>query len=119
MPVLSPELNYSISEFNGLNVLDLSGSLSVISFDDLIAIVRKLTESESLIIDIKDINFLTSSGLNALVEVSHHAKLRGNRIILINTDPDIMNLIDYVDCYSHFIFAEGLDEAKTKIEHYT
>jgi len=116
--VLSPELNYSLNEFDGLNVLDLSGAITVISFDDLIATVHKLSESGSLIIDIKDIDFLTSSGINALIEISYYAKLRGNRIILMNTDADIIDLIDFVDCHSHFIFAEDFEEAKTKIEHY-
>ena len=116
--VLSPELNYSINEFDGLNVLDLSGTLTVISFDDLIAVVHRLTERESLIIDIKNIEFATSSGLNALIEASCNARIRGNRVIVINAAPDIIELIDFVDCYSLFIFAESLEEAKTKIDHY-
>ena len=116
--VLSSELNYSLNEHEGLNVLDLVGVITVISFDDFIAVVRRLIESASLIIDIRSVDFLTSSGINALIDVSYYARLRGNRVILMNTDADIIDLINFVDCHTHFIFAEDFEEAKTKIEHY-
>ena len=117
--LLSQELNYSLNESDGFKVLDLSGTLTIISFDALITIVHNLTESESLIIDMQGVDFLTSSGINALVEVSYYARARGNRLILMNTDTDLVDLIDFVGCYSHFIFAGSIEEAKTKIEYYT
>ena len=117
--LLFPELNYSLNEFDGFKVLDLSSALTILTFDAIISVVHNLTERESLIIDMKNIDFLTSSGINALVEVSYYAKGYGNRVILMSINADIMNLIDFVDCYSHFIFAESIEEAKTKIEYYT
>jgi anti-anti-sigma factor len=117
--LLSPELNYSLNESDGFNVLDLSGALTIISFDAIITTVHNLTERESLVIDMKGVDFLTASGINALVEISHYARARGNRVILMHPDADLINLINFVDCYRHFIFAESLEEAKTKIEYYT
>jgi len=117
--LLSPELNYTVNEFEGFKVLDLSGALTIISYDNLITVVHNLTERESLIVDMKGIDFLTTSGINALSEMSRYARARGNRVILVNTNADLMDLINYVDCYSRFIFAESLEEAKTKIEYYT
>ena len=117
--LLSPGLNYTLNELDGFNKLDLSGALTIIAFDDLITIVHNLIERESLIIDMKSIDFLTSSGIKALVEASYFAKTRGKRVILLSTDADLINLIDFAECYSHLIFAESLEEAKTKIEYYT
>jgi len=117
--LLSPELNYSLNEIDGLNVLDLSGSLTIISFDALITMMHKLAERESLIIDMKNIDFLTISGINVLVEISYYAKTRGNRVILISVNAEIMDLINYLNYNSHFIFAENFEEAKMKIEYFT
>ncbi|MCL2155583.1 MAG: STAS domain-containing protein [Leptospirales bacterium] len=117
--LLSPELEYSLNETDGLNILDLSGFLTITAFDALVTVVHNLTERESLIIDMKDVGFLTSSGINALIEISYYARERGNRVILMSTDAELIDLINFMDCHSHFIFAESFEEAKTKIEYYT
>ncbi|MCL1864850.1 MAG: STAS domain-containing protein [Spirochaetes bacterium] len=116
--LLSPGLDYSLKELDGIRILGLSGSITIIGFDILIPALHNLTERDSLIIDMESIDFLTSSGINALVDVSYYAKEHGNRVILMHIDNDLVDLIDFVDCYRHFIFAESFEEAKTKIEYY-
>jgi anti-anti-sigma factor len=116
--VLSPGLNYTLNELDGFYILGLSGSLTVISFEALISVVHNLTESENIVIDMEGVDFLTSSGINALVDISFYAKERGHRVILMHISDDIIDLIDFVDYYSHFIFAGNIEEAKLKIEHY-
>jgi len=117
--LLTPELDYSLNELDGFKVLDLSGALTILSFDALITTVQNLTERESIIIDMTGVGFLTSSGINALAEVSYYARARGNRVILMNTDPDMIDLINFAGCYSHFIFAGSPEEAKMKMEYFT
>lgn len=117
--MISSGINYSLSDFDGFNILDMTGALTVHTSDAFISVVHNLTERGSLIINMKNIHFLTSSGLNALLDISYHAKERGHRIILMNPDADVLDLIEYVDLYSHLIFAESPEESKTKIEYYT
>jgi len=117
--MISSGINYSLSDFDGFNILEMSGVLTIHTSDAFISVVHNLTERGSLIINMKNINFLTSSGLNALMDVSYYARERGHRIILMNSDTDVLDLIEYVDFYSHLIFAESPEEGKTKIEYYT
>jgi len=117
--MISSGINYSLSDFDGFNILDLSGTLTIQTSDAFISVVHNLTERGSLIINMKNINFITSSGLNALIDISYYAKERGHRIILLSPDSDVINLIEYVDFVSHLIFAESPEEGKTKIEYYT
>jgi anti-anti-sigma factor len=117
--MISSGINYSLSDFDGFNILDLSGTLTIHTSDAFIAVVHNLTERGSLIINMKNINFITSSGLNALIDVSYYAREKGHRIILMSPDADILNLIDYADFSTHLIFAESPEEGKTKIEYYT
>lgn len=117
--MISSGLNYSLSDFNGFNILNLSGSLTVHTSDAFISVVHNLTERGSLIINMKNLGFVTAAGLNALIDVSYHAREKGHRIILMNPDADVIDLIEFVDFYSHLIFADSPEEGKTKIEFYT
>ena len=117
--MISTGINYSLSEFDGFNILDLTGTLTIHTSDAFISVVHNLTERGSLIINMKNINFITSSGLNALIDVSYHARERGHRVILMSPDADVMDIIEYADFFSHLTFAESPDEGKTKIEYYT
>jgi len=117
--MISSGINYSLSDFDGFNILDLSGTLTIHTSDAFISVVHNLTERGSLIINMKNINFMTSSGLNALIDVSFYARERGHRVILMSPDSDIINLIEYADFFTHLIFAESQEEGKTKIEYYT
>lgn len=115
----SSVINYSLGEFDGYNILDMSGALTIHTSDAFISVVHNLTERGSLIINMKNISFVTASGLNALIDVSYYARERGHRVILMNPDSDTMELIEYADFVSHLIFADSIEEGKTKIEYYT
>jgi anti-anti-sigma factor len=108
-----------LSDFDGFNILDLSGSLTIHTSDAFISVVHNLTERGSLIINMKNVTFVTASGLNALIDVSYYARERGSRVVLMNPDVDVLELIDYADFFGHLIFADSPEEGKTKIEHYT
>ena len=69
--------------------------------------------------NMENINFITSSGLNALVDVSYYAREKGNRVIILSAGNELKELVDYADYFSHIIFAESPQEGKIKIEYYT
>lgn len=117
--MMTSRVNYTLREYEGINILDLSGDLTIHTSDAFISVVHNLTERGSLIINMKNIDFVTSSGLNALIDVSYYAKERGQRIVIMEMKSDIMDLVEYADFFRHLIFSENPEEAKTKIEHYT
>lgn len=113
------KINYSLRDFNGVNILDLSGTLTTSTSDAFISVVHNLTERASLIVNMENIKFVTSAGLNSLLEVSYYARDRGNRIVLLWPDRNLLDLVDYADAFSHLIFAESPEEGQTKVEFYT
>jgi anti-anti-sigma factor len=117
--MMASRVNYSLHDFEGFNILDLSGDLTIHTSDAFISVVHNLTERGSLIMNMKNVNFVTSSGLNALIDVSYYARERGNRVVIMSPNLDVIDLIEYADFFSHLIFAESPEEGKTKIEHYT
>jgi len=117
--MISTGINYSLSDIDGFNILDLSGTLTIQTSDAFISVVHNLTERGSVIINMKNINFMTSSGLNALIDVSYYARERGHRVILMSPVSTVVDLIEYADFFGHLIFADSPEEGKTKIEYYT
>ena len=111
-------INYSLRYFDTEGILDLSGDLTVQSSDAFKSVVHNLTERSSLMLNLEKVYFITSSGLNALLEVSYHARDRGQRVIILGADNDLKELVDYADIYTHLIFAESPEEGHTKIEFY-
>ncbi len=112
-------MNYSMREAEGINILDLSGNLTVLTSDYFKSVLHNLSERESVILNMENIRVVTSSGLNALVDVSYYAREKGNRVILMSAGNELRDLIDYADYFNHLIFAESIQEGKTKIEYYT
>lgn len=112
-------MNYSMHEADGVNILDLSGNLTVLTSDYFKSVLHNLSERESVILNMQNIRVVTSSGLNALVDVSYYAREKGNRVIIMSAGNELRDLIDYVDYFNHLIFAESVQEGKTKIEFYT
>ncbi|HOP62873.1 MAG TPA: STAS domain-containing protein [Spirochaetota bacterium] len=116
---MAKNLNYSMREAEGVNILDLSGNLTVLTSDYFKTVLHNLAERESVILNLVNIQFVTASGLNALVNVSYYARENGNRVIVMSAGSELKDLIDYADFFNHLIFAESIPEGKTKIEFYT
>ena len=117
--MISGTMNYSMRDFDGISIIDLSGNLNILTSDYFKSVIHNMTERESIIVNMENINFVTSSGLNSLVDVSYYARERGNRVVIMSAGNDLKDLIDYVDYFNHLIFAESPNEGKTKIEYYT
>jgi len=113
------KLNYTLREFNGINILDLSGDLTSGTADSFKSVVHNLTERDNLLINAANINFVTCGGLNALLEVSYNARDKGKRIVIISADTDLMEQVDYIEAYRHLTFAATVEEGHNKIELYT
>jgi anti-anti-sigma factor len=112
-------INYALRYHEGQGILDLAGDLTVLSTDKFKSIVHNLTERSSIMLNMDHVDFITSSGLNALLEVSYIARDRGQRVIILGAGSEIRDLIDYAGMYTHLVFAESPEEGKTKIELYT
>lgn len=111
-------INYTITEEREVKTLELSGSLSSVTVDQLSQIVEKFIKNENIIINVEKIKFITSSGLNALLALNCIAKSHEKKIILLFPDIELKNVINFSDNYGHLIFAESMDECQTKLDYF-
>ena len=67
----------------------------------------------------EEVNILTSSGLNSLINICSDARSRNKRVVLLRLQDDIIKMMKVMDVCDHFIFVESIEEGQMKIRHYT
>jgi anti-anti-sigma factor len=112
-------LNYTFKEHKGSKVLELSGTLTSSTTESFRDIVMNVVERENLIINMENITFITSSGMNTIIDMSIFAKENARRIIILWPGEDLMKMAEEFGVYHHLIFADSLDLAAMKIKYFT
>ena len=112
-------LNYSLRDNNGVKIIDLSGSLTSQSTEIFRALVFRLVEKESILINLENVSMVSSSGLSSLVDVSFYAKDHETRVIFLQPNEEFLKLAEMMDVYSFLLFAGSVEEGQTKIKYFT
>jgi anti-anti-sigma factor len=112
-------LNYTIEDREGVKLVNLSGNISTLTKDDFTDVVNKLTVKNNVIINLRDVDLITSSGMNALVEISTEARKSSKRVLVMGMKESMVRLIDSLDLYEFFIFVESIEEGLMKLRYFT
>lgn len=112
-------LNYTVRDYEGIKVIDFVGNLSANTSKSFETIVKRISEKENLILNLININMVTITGINSLINSSYFAKEHGKRIIVLWANENLMEVVSMMEAHRHLIFSDSLEEAKTKIKFYT
>ena len=112
-------LTYAYKDYKGIKVLEMSGTLTSSTTEQFMELVNNVVDKESIIINMENVTFVTTSGLNALVEVSFTAKDNDRRVIILWPGEDMVVMAEKLDMYRHLIFADSLELASMKIKYFT
>ena len=112
------DLNYTLEDRENIRIVHISGTVSSLNSRELGLLVDDIAQ-KSNIIDMAKAGVVTSSGINALMEVSVSAKNRGKRVLLLNMRPELVKTIEQLDLYEYFIFIQSFEEGKMKLRFYT
>lgn len=113
------DLNYTLEDRENIRIVHISGTVSSLNSRELGLLVDDITQKSNIIIDMAKAGVVTSSGINALMEVSVSAKNRGKRVLLLNMRPELVKTIEQLDLYEYFIFIQSFEEGKMKLRFYT
>ena len=111
-------LTYSIEDREGVKLVNLTGNISSITRDELVDTVNKITAKNNAIVNLRDVDLITSSGLNALVEISTEARKNARRVLILGLRESTVKLIDRLDLYEYFIFVESIEEGLMKLRYF-
>ena len=112
-------LNYTMEDREGVKILNLSGNISSKNRNEFIDAVNEITAKNNVIISLRDADIVTSSGVNALVEVSAEARKNLKRVLLLGAKESFIKLIDRLDLYEQFIFVESVEQGLMKLRYFT
>jgi anti-sigma B factor antagonist len=108
--------DFTISKQNGFAVLNLSGNLiekgqamGLLEQADVLA----KENCSKWIIDLKDLIYMNSSGLNTLIQLLTKARVAGGEAVLFNMNKKINELILITKLHTLFKIAETKEDAIT------
>ena len=107
-------LDFNIKEEDNIQILTISGELiDKNQAINLLNAVDELVESDKnkLIIDIKDLKYMNSSGLNVLIQLLTKTRNNGGESVIYNVNKKITELLIITKLNTLFKFAETKEEA--------
>ena len=116
-------MNYNVSEKSGITILALAGKImggpEATEIND--EINRLIDENKvKVVIDLKNVEWMNSSGLGILIGAITLLKSNKGKFILIHVSDRIKNLLKITKLNSVFELSDSLDEAiKTLNAEYT
>jgi len=116
---MSDTFNYTIADYEGAKLIEAAGYLSANTNIEFIDFLETVTETDNVIIDMQQVDLLTSSGVESLVMLSRNARKKGKRVILARTKPEIKNIFASLSMYNLVIFADTPEDGLVKIRYYT
>ena len=96
----------TILETDGKLVAVLAGELDTVAAAETEAALQPLFDSvgKDLVLDCTELEYITSSGLNILMNLLKTAQPKGERVILKNVNEGIRNILDLTGFVSYFEF---------------
>lgn len=111
-------LKYKLSEENGIQVLCLSGELiDKNQANDLMKSIETIIEEgkNKLIIDLSELKYMNSSGLNVLIQLLSKTRTAGGESVIFNVNKKVNDLLVITKLNTLFKVAESKESAMKMI----
>ena len=94
-------------------VVNHAGEVDMQSSPDVRAVLISLTQGETarIIVNMKDVDYIDSSGLATLVECLQNARKYGGHLRLAGLSPNVRDIFELAKLHKIFDIYEGVQEA--------
>ena len=89
-------MEINVRDWGRHKVIEVVGDVDLYNVVELKQVIFKLIDAEyaqSLIIDMKNISYMDSSGIGALVAGQKKVKTKGGKFALMNMKEDVLNIL--------------------------
>lgn len=110
-------LNYSLAEKNGIQVLQIRDLLSEHANREIIkAVDHKLREGfASFVVDLGAIEYMNSVGLNFLLTMRARSKENGGGLVVANVSEKVRSLLDMTKLTPMFVMSTSVEQALQEV----
>ena len=110
-------MNYTHTEVNGFDVLDLIGSIDLYSTPVIKKFAKTLLNNpeKKLIISLERVTFLDSSGLGMLANLFFECKQKSIPIFLVNLSPAAKRILTLTKMNNSYQIYESIEDAMQSI----
>ena len=101
------------SKANHSAQVTLNGALDAHTFEQFFNTMSKLVDAGTLriVLDLRGMTYITSVGMNFLVNMRLQRKKAGGDVIIVKPQPAVLNLLDMIGFLQVLVIAETVDEA--------
>lgn len=106
-------MDYKISKENGLDVITLRGRIDGMTSPHLEEALKELMAGGSyrLILDMTDVEFMSSAGWWVLIEAQKKAKKQNGELVLVNVSDKIRASLNLVGMDNYFKLCDSISAA--------
>jgi anti-anti-sigma factor len=91
-------------------VVTVSGELDIASSTELERVLDGLQETRLVVIDLRKLDFVDSTGLGVLVRAHQHALENGNRVALVRGPGQVDRLLGLTGLEAQLLIADTVEE---------
>jgi anti-anti-sigma factor len=115
---LAYDINYSIIDNDGIKVVKLVGNISNSNRSEFESLLKRLSERHNVILNMHDVDVITSAGFDALVNVARHARKGKWKLMLMGVKEDVKKRLDEMEIRQNFVLVDSVEEGQAKIYYY-
>jgi len=105
-------VNIEFRELGDHKIIDVSGEVDLYNVSDLKKALFSITDGQfkSVIVDMKKVNYMDSSGIGALVAGMKKMKAHNGKFALMNIHDDVLNILKLATLDKFFTIYDSEDE---------
>ena len=105
-------MEVSISSYRDHTMVTISGEVDLYNVGDLKKRLFSATDgaAESIIVDMKDVSYMDSSGIGALVAGQKKMRVRNGKFAIMNVHSDVMNILKLATLDKFFTIYENEED---------
>lgn len=112
MTIQEDAVEIAFREAGDYKIIEVSGEVDLYNVSELKKALFSITDGKfpNVVVDMKNVNYMDSSGIGALVAGQKKMKAHNGKFALINIHDDVLNILKLATLDKFFKIYEGEDE---------
>lgn len=115
---MASDIHYFIIDNEGIKVVKLIGNISNSNKNEFEMLLRRLSERHHVILNMQEVDIITSAGFESLVNVAQHARRGKWKMMLMGVKEEVKKRFDEMEVRQNFVLIDSIEEGQTRIYYY-